>query len=362
MTDIQKLIEARAASDPRLKAVLKKLDAGTATLRDSAYYADIYSNIAGRVFGENVLDMEAADREGVCEKLLRSNYNEINSICAQVQAVLDEPVGIHIRPQKAPFPLERVKQIARALMDPTVEDDTIKRRANTGVANVSKSFHDDYIRQNAKFRNDAGLKCYISRETDGSCCQWCSDIAGRYVYSDAPEDVYRRHDNCGCRVTFENGRERQDVWTKRTWEAPETGEGAPSPTVLSEEAGKAIEQRNLQYKGLTNDSGSDKIVSKECEIHPNKVQNFFLKPGAKHSNEFFDVGYTIDDIEKLTDDLKNCFDYSKAVDKFVSETGIEKFSIFVELGVDKKKRFRTVWQKDTPDSSPRIITAHREDG
>ena len=40
---------------------------------------------------------------------------------------------------------------------------------------------------------------------------------------------------------------------------------------------------------------------------------------------------------------------------------IERFSIFTELGVDKKKRFRTVWQKDTSESVPRIITVHRED-
>lgn len=31
----------------------------------------------------------------------------------------------------------------------------------------------------------------------------------------------------------------------------------------------------------------------------------------------------------------------------------------MELGVTKTRRFRTCWQKDTPDSKPRIITAFR---
>lgn len=106
---------------------------------------------------------------------------------------------------------------------------------------------------------------------------------------------------------------------------------------------------------------SNIIRGNNCTIHPDKVNKFFLKPNAKHSKEFFDVGYTVNDVNKLTDDLKEIFDYSKAVDKSISNDGVEKFSIFAELGVTKKKRFRTVWQKDTPNSTPRIITAHRED-
>ena len=66
-----------------------------------------------------------------------------------------------------------------------------------------------------------------------------------------PEDVFRRHDNCDCRTILENGRERQDVWSKRTWEVPETGPGAESPAVFTEEQAKAIEQRNLQqFRGV----------------------------------------------------------------------------------------------------------------
>lgn len=66
-----------------------------------------------------------------------------------------------------------------------------------------------------------------------------------------PEDVFRRHDNCDCKAIFENGRERQDVWPKRSWEVPETGPGAESPAVFTEEQAKTIEQRNLQqFRGV----------------------------------------------------------------------------------------------------------------
>lgn len=101
-------------------------------------------------------------------------------------------------------------------------------------------------------------------------------------------------------------------------------------------------------------------IEKQCFIHQDKINKFFLKPGAKHAQEFFDVGYSTEDYELLNADLVGGFDYSKAIDKQIDKNGVEKFSIFMNLGTKQKKLFRTVWQKDTPDSVPRIITAHRE--
>lgn len=279
MTDIKSLIEARAAADPRLKAVLKKIKEGTATFKDTAYYAEVYSSITGKVFSANVLDLVETEREDVCKELLRGNYEEINNICAQVQTALDEAAGIHIKPQRAAFPTDRVGQIAHSLLDPTVKDSVIKRRANTGVANVSKGFHDSYIKINAKFRNDAGLKVYINRETDGKCCEWCTAMAGRYSYGTEPDDVYRRHDNCGCTVTYENGKQRQDVWSKRSWTAPEVGAGAPPPTRFTPDntpsgAGEPVrltrqQAAEIQAKNqpsiLTNGKNSGKMESRELE-------------------------------------------------------------------------------------------------
>lgn len=70
-----------------------------------------------------------------------------------------------------------------------------------------------------KLRSDAGLDCYIIRNDHGGCCKWCSKLAGKYHYpEDVPKDVYRRHDNCGCTVTYLNGRKAQNVWSKTRWD------------------------------------------------------------------------------------------------------------------------------------------------
>lgn len=184
----------------------------------------------------------------------------------EVQVSVDEALGIHIKPQKAPFPTERVNKVAHSLVDTTVPIETIKRRANGPVANVAKSMHDDYMQKNAAFRSDAGLQCYINRYTDGKCCEWCDRIAGRHDYATAPQEVFRRHDNCGCKAIYECGNTRQDIWSKQSWAAvdAETSEKAVNytPPKLSTEQANAIEQEKLsQFRSLTgdNDSGIIKI-------------------------------------------------------------------------------------------------------
>ena len=114
---------------------------------------------------------------------------------------------------------------------------------------MTRAMHDDRMKKEADFRSRAGLQCYITRKTDGKCCEWCDKMAGRYEYHSEPKDVYRRHDNCGCSVTYENGRQRQDVWSKRTWEAPEPGAGAGDPVVFTKEQAEALQAKHGLTKG-----------------------------------------------------------------------------------------------------------------
>lgn len=114
--------------------------------------------------------------------------------------------------------------------------------------------------------------------------------------------------------------------------------------------------------GKTVDGGGESgiLESDKVNIPKEKITQFFLKPGAKHANEFFSAGYTENDYAKLYNDIVNGYDEDKMVD-VREKDGMEDYSIFMYLGVTEKKRFRTVWRKDTKDSKPRIITGHRED-
>lgn len=99
----------------------------------------------------------------------------------------------------------------------------------------------------------------------------------------------------------------------------------------------------------------------ECETTPKKFTHYFLKPGAKHSEDFFRVGYSQDNPMRLRYDIAAAFDMSKAVNRAVDKKGVETFNIYMELGVEKKKRFLTGWQIDEPGGKPRIITGFRKD-
>ena len=237
--------------DPELRAALKHIDAGKGTFQDTAQYSERTSELLGQILSKHVDELPEGMREAVCKALLRERYEEVNGICAEVQEMLDEPLGIRLQPQRAPYPAERVQQVAHALEDPTVALSVIQRRAKAPVANVSKSFHDDYMKKNADVRSRLGFKCYLNRVAATGCCKWCTDIAGRYVYGDHPDEVFHRHDNCSCTTTFENGRERQDVWSKRTWQADpaEVEARANEPVRNSPEQAAEIEQRALS--GLT---------------------------------------------------------------------------------------------------------------
>lgn len=118
-----------------------------------------------------------------------------------------------------------------------------------------------------------------------------------------------------------------------------------------------------EKKLSTTEGKSDKIKlnNDRYVIAEPKISRFLLKPGAKHSAEFFNVGYTEQDSLALNADIYRQFDEAAKVDVRVSEDGTESFSIFMELGMTKKKRFRTVWQRDPGSDKPRFITAHRED-
>lgn len=222
------------------------------------------AEILGKIVSENVFEID--DISGACKKILHEYYELMNETNARLQKEIDKKIGLQIAAQKADFPAERVAKVAKALTDPTVPSEIIQRRARNAVENVANSFHDDYVRENAKFRSKAGIKCYIVRETDGNCCKWCSSLAGRYVYGDEPDDIFHRHDNCTCTTTFENGRERQDVWSKKKWQVTPVLKIPYEPLVLDRNQAQNLQNIQLaKYKnsrnGLTFISNSSKIES-----------------------------------------------------------------------------------------------------
>ena len=197
---IREEVEKRIRQDPELNRIRRKIENGSATYADTSAYSIRSGKLLGEILSGHVLDIPAEDREQLCVDLLHDRYVDINLVVDEVQSALDAAQGLRIAPHHAPENTERSHQIGTSLRDPTKPDDVIQRRAGAATETATKAVHDDRMKSEAKFRKEAGLKSYLNRVAAAGCCPWCSDIAGRYVYGDHPEDIFRRHDNCDCSV------------------------------------------------------------------------------------------------------------------------------------------------------------------
>lgn len=212
-------------ADKYIQSVLKKIEGGTAKMEEVALLSKQLGRRASQAIGAYVNAGVLPDgkmyyniADTILTGVLKDNYDIINSAAAECQKALDKQAGIHISPQQAEFPTERVQAVANAASVHDIAEEVMIRRMTAPAQNITESFYNDYVQTNVKFRSDAGLDCYIIRNDHGGCCEWCAKLAGKYHYpEDVPKDVYRRHDNCGCTVTYLNGRKAQDVWDKTKW-------------------------------------------------------------------------------------------------------------------------------------------------
>lgn len=110
---------------------------------------------------------------------------------------------------------EVIEFIDDVLNEPIAEESIGEVIERVGL-NILLSYYDSFIQQNAELRANVGFKTYITRETHGKACDWCNALSGTYRYGDEPSDIYRRHDNCRCKVTYYSTKDKiaQDVWTK----------------------------------------------------------------------------------------------------------------------------------------------------
>jgi len=94
----------------------------------------------------------------------------------------------------------------------------LERFISNACCNSCQSFYDHYVEANVRFRSRLGMKAVIIRRQLGHCCDWCASLAGIYDPSNAPDDIYKRHENCRCLVTSKTEKGYQDVWNKKIYQ------------------------------------------------------------------------------------------------------------------------------------------------
>lgn len=216
---IERLYQSGMAANPEIKA-LRAIE--RKTYADAQRFAIRAGKNASRAL-TTVLKPSALPNEtmyfNIAERTLRpilsQLYEDVAAFCAEAQLTVNEAAGLGMNAIKPALNDSRISGMINRMTEEVSYDD-ITWILKAPVVNFSQSVVDDSVVENMRFQSEAGIKPKIVRTTDGNCCEWCSKLAGTYDYPTSNTDIYRRHDNCPCVLTYYPKRGRSEsVWGNR---------------------------------------------------------------------------------------------------------------------------------------------------
>lgn len=229
LEQLQKRFSEKISVNPKIRALLKRIQDGGATYVDAEDYAWLIGQALADVFRENIssavlpdgrMYFNIADR--VLRPLLEEDHAIISESAAMVQTALNQKANIGIKAQTVPVNKDRIDGIVNKVSESGTFDD-VAWVLDEPVKNFSMNVVDETLRANVNLQGRAGLTPKVMRKAERKCCQWCADLEGAYDYPDVPDEVYQRHENCRCTVEYDPAdgkRRRQNVHTKRWTDDP----------------------------------------------------------------------------------------------------------------------------------------------
>lgn len=211
--------DRRTKDDKRLAEIRKQIRKG-ATYREAEAYGtrsgEILSDVMQTNITEDVFNGETP-LEDLIVPMMKKNYDKVVSATSAVQKSLNRKANISIKPILPSFNEdEAVNLVTKMHSYDTFEE--AQWLLGEPVVTNSLGIVTDMLHVNADFQYRSGMSPKIVREAEPGCCKWCSELAGTYDYRDLSylDDVWKRHENCRCTVTYVPGDGRmQDVWSKR---------------------------------------------------------------------------------------------------------------------------------------------------
>lgn len=205
---VKMVFNDRFYTDPLIRSLFRKVADGKASYAEVQTFAQRTASICSDVLAGHIpegMESEALRlwaRELVTPGLTQM-HELVDDVAQQVQTKINQAAGIGIRAQSVPVDAERIDGIASALekTEDAVQAESLLRRTSE---NYARHVGDEAVRHNAAFQAKAGLSPTIRRTAAAKCCDWCAAVAGTYDYADVSKggDVWRRHLDCRCTITF----------------------------------------------------------------------------------------------------------------------------------------------------------------
>ncbi len=218
---IEQEFEEQFKADSLLAELAAKLEAGTATHTEAYEYAGRVGEILTDAYQHNITSYSLPDGKlwynianRVITPTMENNYGIITKYVTDVQTNLNKAAGLGIKAIPPDMDVsDKIQGIVNRVSSEDSYDD-VKWILQEPVKTFGRNVVDASIKANVDFQGKSGLTPKIIRKSSGSCCKWCTELAGIYTYPNVPKDVYRRHDNCRCTVEYVSKRGIQNVHTK----------------------------------------------------------------------------------------------------------------------------------------------------
>lgn len=281
LSSVSKRFNANLRADKKIRQLARKVRDST-DYNDASQYASRLGELLSEAMNAETVDLSFMSEEVARELLFPLLEGDYDLVCEAVKAV-----------QKNMYSsLETGLNVALPELDTNRIEGLVKKIASYDtfeearwlidepIVNYSMSVVDQGMRDNAKKASGVGFTAKIVREpepfglksrkigrktyTYRVPCKWCSGLAGKWDYEDAPDDVYKRHAFCRCTVTYTIDGSRQDVYSKRMWS--ESDASAKAQQVREAEQRVAEDYTRLNVRKIVssltvNERGARKILS-----------------------------------------------------------------------------------------------------
>lgn len=275
----------RLKTDSKLKRIARKA-------RDSTSYevANDYAVRVGELLSESLTEnveglayiSEEVARE-VLTPALTADHELVKEVSVQIQRNMNEANGYGIEALAPDLDTNRIEGLVQKVASYDTAGDALWVFREP-IINYSQAVTDETIRKNAEANARMGIEAKIVRKAESAGtrtirrgkrtytyavpCKWCRSLEGTYDYSEVKgtgNDVYRRHENCRCEITYVQGKKRQDVWSKVEW----TGEDASrrSELIQQKTEQKRQEAQQRAQERQTRTAAIDRI-QKELHYSP----------------------------------------------------------------------------------------------
>ena len=205
---IQATFRKKFGTSRKAQSLLKKTNDGLATYVDANEFSIVTGDLLAEAFAEHLSsDVLPNGRlyynigQKVVAPMLENNYEIVAENAVAVQETLNELADIGIKGQRADIQYERIEGIIQRLANELNYDD-VAWILKEPVVNFTQAVVDDTIKKNVEFHNEAGLKAKVVRIAEANACKWCRNLQGEYDYPNVSQDVWRRHQNDKCIITY----------------------------------------------------------------------------------------------------------------------------------------------------------------